>query len=633
MLHSAISMLNLSGHDKDLEMDILPSASSNKKDPKPSGADSTGVGSTDITARDTGINSGFDFGFDGFQIRPIPPPPQTPLSQDLLAQAQPQEPAGPESPEARLPDQPTIHYWNKRTYILCFWVVLVGSLIGWHVMGGMIGLFNYLELKRTTPEHIDEFTLVTVLFLTALPQACFWGSLLIPTNADHYPGGSGKGGRVRSVTKAYALLLLGAFVEHVSRVFVLKWSLVVLGLVITGFGVGWLSVAMPLYATEVAPARIRSMILSLFHPGMALGFLLACAAHTGVYKGEQVSPRYLGTIGVSMIMPIMFLCSAYLAKARIDTLESPPWEHSQDRGRNMTRHTNTTIPQASLTRRLQAIYGVSNSARAALSASHPEIQDQIDAIVTYQQHVDFQTPQRNPRFPRLAMYGVCFRRSRVWKGVLLQFFQQMTGANAVFFYSFLVLPNIVWKAKAYEASISLAAVYFSNTVLGMLFPFMMSRRTLLNLGSTLIFICLMVGAGFGHACSDHECRIKVSTSSLALLLPAFISFASIVFAGSWGPLPWIMCAEMFPLPQRATSMAITTSAHWLFGYLITFGTPFVTSRVGFGCLYIFGSVTGLSVLFAIFFAPRYDSFLLEEIDADLKYAESRTSLGSENDGE
>ncbi|KAJ6595902.1 general substrate transporter [Mycena vulgaris] len=45
------------------------------------------------------------------------------------------------------------------------------------------------------------------------------------------------------------------------------------------------------------------------------------------------------------------------------------------------------------------------------------------------------------------------------------------------------------------------------------------------------------------------------------------------FASTWGPVPWILNAELFPLNVRAKGMAITTVSDWLFEFLVAFWTP------------------------------------------------------------
>ena len=61
----------------------------------------------------------------------------------------------------------------------------------------------------------------------------------------------------------------------------------------------------------------------------------------------------------------------------------------------------------------------------------------------------------------------------------------------------------------------------------------------------------------------------------------------------WGPIPWLLGAEIFPLCTRAKFMALSTSVNWISKFIITFITPprFGSIQGGYNFLYL----TSLSV--------------------------------------
>ena len=64
------------------------------------------------------------------------------------------------------------------------------------------------------------------------------------------------------------------------------------------------------------------------------------------------------------------------------------------------------------------------------------------------------------------------------------------------------------------------------------------------------------------------------------------------FVFSWGPIPWIYCAEIFPVTIRAKTTSITTATHWMMNL--------ITSLIGLILLH--DGRSGTFITFAIFCA-------------------------------
>jgi MFS transporter, SP family, sugar:H+ symporter len=107
----------------------------------------------------------------------------------------------------------------------------------------------------------------------------------------------------------------------------------------------------------------------------------------------------------------------------------------------------------------------------------------------------------------------------------------------------------------------------------------------------------------------------VSRSSAGGTMVAFVGLAIIGFATTWGPLPWVVCAEIYPLRYKARAMAMATASNWTWNFLIGFFTPFISNTIGYALGYIFGAVTLSMFAFAYFFVPETSGKSLEEIDA------------------
>jgi hypothetical protein len=94
----------------------------------------------------------------------------------------------------------------------------------------------------------------------------------------------------------------------------------------------------------------------------------------------------------------------------------------------------------------------------------------------------------------------------------------------------------------------------------------------------------------------------------------FIYIFAVGFCFSYAGVPWIYCAEIFPLRIRGLGMALCTATHWLFNFVIARSVPYMISNIGFGTYFVFASFTTLSIVFVYFCVPETKGLSLEEID-------------------
>lgn len=95
---------------------------------------------------------------------------------------------------------------------------------------------------------------------------------------------------------------------------------------------------------------------------------------------------------------------------------------------------------------------------------------------------------------------------------------------------------------------------------------------------------------------------------------AFTCLAIVGFATTWGPLPWAVCAEIYPAQYRATSMAFSTASNWIFNFLIAFFTPFITKAIGFQFGYVFAAALLAGAVFVFAMVHETKDKSLEAID-------------------
>ncbi|MBP1601770.1 MAG: araE, partial [Acidobacteria bacterium] len=93
------------------------------------------------------------------------------------------------------------------------------------------------------------------------------------------------------------------------------------------------------------------------------------------------------------------------------------------------------------------------------------------------------------------------------------------------------------------------------------------------------------------------------------------------FAMAMGPIPWIMCSEIFPNKVRGRAMSIATFTIWASCYVVAQTFPMLNDSKAIGpvvtfCMY--GVVSLLTFTFVLFAVPETKGRTLEEIESSWK---------------
>lgn len=78
---------------------------------------------------------------------------------------------------------------------------------------------------------------------------------------------------------------------------------------------------------------------------------------------------------------------------------------------------------------------------------------------------------------------------------------------------------------------------------------------------------------------------------------AFVMLYNIIYGFTWGPMPWLLPAEIFPLRGRSKGMALATTSNWIFNFIIGMVSPDAFSGIhGYFYLVIAGFCLSSAVL-------------------------------------
>jgi len=104
--------------------------------------------------------------------------------------------------------------------------------------------------------------------------------------------------------------------------------------------------------------------------------------------------------------------------------------------------------------------------------------------------------------------------------------------------------------------------------------------------------------------------------SLVSLL-VYVAFFSL----GWGPLPWVITAEVLPVRAKSLAGGIATASNWFTAFLTTKEFEDLELALDrFGAFWLFAGVCLVGVAFVFFFVPETKGKSLEEIEAEFALA-------------
>ena len=138
------------------------------------------------------------------------------------------------------------------------------------------------------------------------------------------------------------------------------------------------------------------------------------------------------------------------------------------------------------------------------------------------------------------------------------------------------------------------------------------RRKALMVGAAWMMVCFLVYSFVGHFSLDPV--NPANTPAAGNVLIVFSCLFIVAFATTWGPLVGAVVAELSPAKYRAPAMAIATASNWLWNFLMSFFTRFITDAIDYFYGLVFAACCAMLVAVVFFFLVESKDRSLEEID-------------------
>ena len=338
--------------------------------------------------------------------------------------------------------------------------------------------------------------------------------------------------------------------------------------VIGGIGVGLASAICPMYIGEVAPSNIRGMLVSWNQFAIIFGQLVVYFVNFFIL-GDHIQP----------VVEDMGKGLAALDPRAVWTVETG-WRYmfgSEAVPAGLFALLICFVPE---TPRYLVSIGQDNKALGILSKINGSskaaqiLQDIKDTMVV--------------KTEKLLTYGAMC----IFVGIMLSVFQQAVGINAVLYYA----PRIFGDMGMDDPmmlTVFMGVINILFTLVAIFTVEKWGRKPLLIYGS----LGMAIGA-FGVA-------ITFGNNSLALVTAASLLIYSASFMFSWGPICWVLIAEIFPNTIRGGAVAIAVAFQWISNFIVS--SSFVpmfnmhlTEGDDFGHWFTYGLYGILCVVAAIF---------------------------------
>nr|ACC94323.1 hexose transporter [Sporothrix schenckii] len=464
-----------------------------------------------------------------------------------------------------------------RSLLLALFVSMGGLLFGYDTgqISGFLEMPDYLQrfgqVDATGKPYFSNVR--SGLIVGMLSIGTLIGALLTAPIAD-------RAGRKYSIS-FWSLIISVGFVIQISASH--SWIQVMMGRWVTGLGVGALSLLVPMYQAETAPPWIRGAVVCTYQLFITFGIFLAATFNYGT-----VSHLANSTASWRVVIGIGFLFALVLGLGILLFPETPRYDYSRghyDRARDT----------------LCNVYGAPPN-HWSIVTQIEEIETKLRAEEAIKNGSPVQEFVKMWRAPRMAY--------RILLGVSLQMFQQLTGANYFFYYGTTIFQSV--NIDSYITQIILNTINFLVTFIGLYLVEHFGRRRSLISGSIWMFICFLIFASVGHFALNRDAPQQTRPAGVALIV--FACFFILGFATTWGPMIWTPMAELFPSRYRAQGMAMSTASNWLWNFLLTFFTPFITGAIDFRYGYVFAGTNIIGGLIVYFFVMESQGRTLEEID-------------------
>lgn len=337
--------------------------------------------------------------------------------------------------------------------------------------------------------------------------------------------------------------------------------------ILSGIAIGVSSVICPVYIAEISPPQWRGRLGSLFQLGIVTGIFVTLFINGWIQRPADaawnVAYGWRWMLAAEAIPALLFLVLLFPIP------ESPRW-----------------LIQANC----------ESQARTALHRIGGDVYANSE-IAAVKEVLREETGSFRDFFSRRYRLPLAI-------ALVLMLGSQLSGINAIMYYSTEIFKNATGDVSAaFNSSIWIGLVNFIATFIAIGLVDKAGRKPLLLFGNA-IQAAALVAVGFIYGHNPH---------SPALL--GFVILYIAAFAMAMGPLPWIVCSEIFPAKLRGRAMSFATFCIWSGCLIVAQTFPTLLQLIGpTYTFWIYAACSAATFALVLWLLPETKGHTLEEIE-------------------
>lgn len=434
-------------------------------------------------------------------------------------------------------------------------------------LGGLLFGYDTAVISGAIGSLTEYFHLTPIETGWAISSALI-GCLIGALTSNYF---SSTYGRKATMIVSAVLFVLGSIVTAIPNTF----TQFVIFRIVGGIGVGIASMVVPMYIAEIAPPRRRGALVGNYQLAIVIGIVLVYFVNYFIAsQGNADWNLTLGwrlMFGSEVIPALLFLVFIFLIP------ESPRW-----------------LFQKGKTSEALSVLNKLNTREEAI-----QLQSEIEHSLSQNDTTQWKN-LLNPYFKKALFVGIG-----------LSILQQLTGINAILYYAPEIFKSL---GRAADTSLletsTLGVINLIFTLLAIRLVDRMGRKPLLYIGS------------IGMTISLSAVGLFIYYDALGNWVLPFLLLFMASFSISWGPIVWVLLAEIFPNKIRSLALAISVFIQWVANFAVTQVFPSLAENAwlkahfnGAFPFYLFSVICLVSLFFVWRKVPETKNKSLEEMDA------------------
>ncbi|WEV53283.1 sugar porter family MFS transporter [Bifidobacterium sp. ESL0704] len=465
-----------------------------------------------------------------------------------------------ENNQGSIPINQRKHASTGYVIAVCVAAALGGTLFGYD-QGVISGALNFFKI------HFNMSSAEVGLVSGILAIGAMVGCLVAGWASDAI-------GRKKVMIVSGAMFVISSLILAVSPTV----PILIIGRILSGFAIGMAATVVPLYISEVAPARIRGTLVTFnqfaFAIGMTTVYIINALIANLNSKEFNVSMGWRWMFASGIVPAVIFFALGYFVP------ESPRF-----------------LYQKGLNDKALAILTRLNGKDEALS--------QQKAITS-----SLSTAKQEGHVGLRQLFAPGVRFALVI-ALVAAACQQLTGTIAVGYYAPIIFQKtgVSTNASLVE-TIGIGIVKIIFVGIFMVYVDRLGRKRLLTWGGyamavSLVFLAVLFSTGK----SDMLINILILVG--VLLHTAFYEL-------SWGGGTWVVVSEIFPTEIRGRAMSLSSTMVFLSSYFVSQLFPMMLSGLGGVWTFLIFAVFCVAMaLFAHYALPETTGKSLEQIEQEI----------------